>query len=497
MLAGTMQSPPAIVNRYNRGMSTCIRSRRVLLGRGNLRSVTPASLEIVGSQIVAVDAMDAASFERLRSQELPAGRTVHDLGDHLITPAFVNAHTHLALSFLRGAQVALQGNLVENLFFRYEQLLNEGDVRAFTRMGAYESLLHGVGLVWDHYYHGRAVVDALLETGLSGVVAPTLQDLSGPGKGVFEKALAETAALATQTELRAKGIFAAVGPHATDTVSSDLMGKALSLAQSHGLPIHMHLAQSIEELRRVTEREGCSPMAWLDRLGVLSEAPALLLAHALYASAPDLRLLDPARHTLALCPFSQLVFGFTAPVLAWSELGMSWVVATDCAASNDSMNLQKELRLAAALPKAGVTSSESYRDFFSHGDLARAERAQRERDDAHSRFAAHAAPSALLERAWELPGEAHPGFRAGAIEVGCLANLIAWDTDHPAFWPESDLVRALAYGDTTQAIHTMFVCGKRVGKAGDFQASVLASPEYREARLEATERLEHLIRCAG
>ncbi len=478
-------------------MSMCIRSRRVLLGRGNLRTVAPASLEIVGSQIVAIDPMDASSYERARSQEPAADRSVLDLGDHLLTPAFVNAHTHLALAFLRGAPTTVQGNLVESLFFRYEQLLSEADVRAFTRMGAYESLLHGVGLVWDHYYHGRAVADALVDTGLSGVVAPTLQDLSGPGKGGFERALADTAWLATQRELRSKGVFAAVGPHATDTVSSDLMAKALTLARAHELPMHLHLAQSIEELRRVTEREGCSPMVWLDRQGVLNGAPSLILAHALYANAEDLSLLDPSRHMLALCPFSQLIFGFTAPVLAWSELGMSWAIATDCAASNDSMNLQKELRLAAALPKAGVTSGESYREFFTQGGLASAERAQRERDDAHARFAAHAAPTALLERVWETPGEAHPGFRAGAIEVGCLANLVAWDTDHPSFWPENDLVRTLAYGDTTQAIHAMFVCGKRIGKAGDFRASVVGSPEYREARLEATERLEHLIRCAG
>jgi 5-methylthioadenosine/S-adenosylhomocysteine deaminase len=354
-----------------------------------------------------------------------------------------------------------------------------------------------VGLVWDHYYHGRAVAEALVDTGLSGVVAPTLQDLAGPGRNGFEKALAETAWLAQQSELRAKGVFTAVGPHATDTVSAELMGKALSLAQTHQLPLHLHLAQSIEELRRVTEREGCSPMSWLDRQGVLDGTVSLVLAHALYASADDLSLLDPSRHLLALCPFSQLNFGFTAPVFAWCELGMSWAVATDCAAGNDSMNLQKELRLAAALPKAGITSTQSYRDFFQHGELSRAELVQRERDEAHTRFAAHASPSALLERVWELPGEAHRGFRVGAIEVGCLANLLAWDTDHPAFWPEGDLVRALAYGDTTQAIHAMFVCGKRIGKIGDFQASLLSSPEYREARLEATERLEHLIRCAG
>lgn len=479
-----------------RDMGLCIRSRRVLVGRGNARKIVPASLELEGPLIVSVDPMDAGSYERSRTKDAAGDLDTIDFGDHLITPAFVNVHTHLALAFLRGAEASAQGNLVEDLFFRYEQLLTEADVRAFTRMGAYESLLHGVGCVWDHYYHGRAVADGMLDTGLSGVVAPTLQDLSGPGKAMFEAALWDTESIAQHEDMRARGVFAAVGPHATDTVSTALMQRALDLARVQQLPIHMHVAQSLDELRRVIEREGCTPMAWLDRTGALHDAPSLVLAHALFASAEDLSLLDPARHLLALCPFSQLIFGFTAPVLGWSELGMSWAVATDCAASDDSMNLQKELRLAAALPKAGVSAMASHREFFKHGGLALAERAQRDRDEAHARFAQHAMPSALLERVWELPGAMHPGFRAGMIEAGSLANLIAWDTDHPSFWPETDLLRALAYGDTTQAIHTLIVAGKRIGKVGDLRASVLGSDDYREARLEATERLERLLKRA-
>ncbi len=477
-------------------MGLCIRSRRVLLGRGNARRIVPASLDIEGSQIVSVDAMDASSYERSRTKQLANDDSAIDFGDHLITPAFVNVHTHLALAFLRGAEASAEKNLVEDLFFRYERLLTEADVRAFTRMGAYESLLHGVGCVWDHYYHGRAVADGMLDTGLSGVVAPTLQDLSGPQSTMFEAALSDTESIAQNQGLRARGVFAAVGPHATDTVSTALMGRALELARAQHLPVHMHVAQSLDELRRVIEREGCSPVAWLDRIGALHDAPNLVLAHALFASAEDLSLLDPSRHLLALCPFSQLIFGFTAPVLDWSELGMSWAVATDCAASDDSMNLQKELRLAAALPKAGISAMASYREFFKHGGLALAERVQRDRDEAQGRFAQHGNPRSLLERVWDLPGSMHPGFRVGAIEAGSLANLIAWDIDHPSFWPETDLLRALAYSDTTQAIHTLIVAGKHIGKVGELRSGLLDSSDYREARLEATERLEHLLRRA-
>ncbi len=72
---------------------------------------------------------------------------LRDFGDRLLTPAFVNAHTHLALGFLRGAAPpeALRGNMVREFYFGIERNLEPEDVAAFTRMGAYESLLVGRG----------------------------------------------------------------------------------------------------------------------------------------------------------------------------------------------------------------------------------------------------------------------------------------------------------------------------------------------------------------
>jgi 5-methylthioadenosine/S-adenosylhomocysteine deaminase len=475
-------------------MGFCIRSRRVLLGRGEQRVIAPATLEIEGSTITSIDRMDPGIYERARTLPTPDIQ-MFDLGDHLVTPAFVDAHTHLALSFLRGVgdSVAKRDNLVEDVFFRYEHKLTHGDVRAFARMGAYEALLSGTGLVWDHYYYGEAVAAALADTGLTGVVAPTLQDIEGPGKNQHREALDAVKRIAENPRFSTQGIFAALGPHATDTVSNSLFERIIGLARTMVLPVHMHVAQSLEEVERVREREGTTPIGLLDELGMLAEAPSLVLAHALFATASELALLDPSRHTLVLCPFSQLSFGFLAPAHQWSERGLSWVVGTDCAASNDSLGLQKELRLAASLSNAQVTASEAFQAFMSLGGKAKAEQVWRVRNEGLARYAPHATPSQLLNRVWDAPGALHPAFRAGVLEPGALANLIAWDTDHPSFWPEQDLLRALALNDTAAAIHAMFLAGKPIGKIGDVTRGVIGSDSYREARLEATERLVHLL----
>ncbi|MEE2777443.1 MAG: hypothetical protein VYE73_11870, partial [Acidobacteriota bacterium] len=158
-------------------MAQIVASRRVVLGGGEEPLViAPAALRVEGSHILQLEALADESYSEALGRFAADSEDVRDFGDRLVTPAFVNAHTHLALGFLRGAAPpgTLAGNMVRDFYFGIEARLEPGDVEAFARMGAYESLLHGVGLVWDHYYHGGSVARALVGTGLSGVVAPTL-----------------------------------------------------------------------------------------------------------------------------------------------------------------------------------------------------------------------------------------------------------------------------------------------------------------------------------
>jgi 5-methylthioadenosine/S-adenosylhomocysteine deaminase len=472
-----------------------VASRRVVLGEGDALEIAPAAIEIEGARIAGVDRLDGALYrEEMARRGEQHAHSVRDFGDRLISPAFVNAHTHLALGFLRGSvpAAALRGNMVREFYFGIESRLEPEDVAAFTRMGAYESLLHGVGLVWDHYYHGLAVAEALAETGLAGVVAPTLQDLSGPGVAWREEQLRATETIARSRELALAGMVAAVGPHATDTVSEGLWRECTALARDHRLPLHAHLAQSLEEHRFSLDDRRATPLRWLLSVGVLEGVPAAVFAHAIYATPAELALLDRRRDFVVWSPCSQLVFGFPANPLLWEEAGLRWAVATDCSSSNDSMNVQKELRHVAGLRTAGTTWSQSYGEFLRGGRDAAADAVWDERSRVFERAEAVARPESLLARVWGIPGAAHPAMRAGVLEPGALANLVVWDPDHPSMWPEAGL-STLAMGDTTQAIHALFVAGREIGQAGDFHRSLVESDGYRRALDDATRRRERLL----
>lgn len=454
-----------------------------------------AALDIRGASITAihwnVTLPEARALARAREADF------HDFGAQVITPAFVNAHTHLALGFLRASEPGPAGsdNMVERLFFEVERRLEPDDVRAFVRMGAYESLLNGVGMVWDHYYFADSVIEGLLDTGLSAVVAPTLQDLAGPGQDHWRSQLEATRRLAVDDSLRQRGLFAALGPHATDTVSIDLWQRSAALAEELELPFHAHAAQSLEEVERAWERHGFSPVAWLSSLGIFEQIPRTLLTHCLFTSRRELEALDPARVAIAFCPCSQKVFGFAADPSRFSDAGLEWIVATDTSAGNDSMNLQKELKSVAELRTTGISSGPTWQEFFDSNSLEAARRAWAERQRRFHRHQHLAEPQALLDRVWGAPGALHPHVRVGRIEVGALANLAVWRTDDPSFWPCPDarnLLGRLAMSDTSSALHALVIAGRMIGEPGDLRRSLVDSPQY-QAALEEAERRRRAV----
>jgi len=465
--------------------------RCILGGIHEPRRVASARLEVREGLFAAVTEMSRARFESEKSQAVAI-----DLGDRLVAPAFVNGHAHLAMNAFRGLQdaSALAGNVIEDLYYRLESGLTAADVRAFARMGAYESLLAGVGSVFDHYYHGVACAEALMDVGMTGVIAPTLQDVVGPGVGQAEAQLDATEQIDASARFSDAGVFAAVGPHATDTVSISLWREAVALATRRTLPVHAHVAQSFEELTRCHERHGTSPIGWLAAEGILAAEVPWLLVHVIHATRADLARLAPDRHVLGFCPYSQMEFCFPAPIAAWSAAGLRWLVGTDCAPSNDSMDVQKELRLVSGLHAFRVTFSPAYRTFREHPGVGYSASLDRLRRKTVSETRELRRPSALLDHVWSIPGSWHPRLRCGAIEPDRWANLLILDPDHPHLWPAPEPWRALTMANVAPAIQGMVVAGRFIGERGNFHQSIVDSDGYRAARQEANERLTAHLR---
>lgn len=445
---------------------------------------------IVGARISEVfPAEELRSGERRDSAER-RGEEIIDVGARPLCPSFVNGHTHLALAPLRGiASLQMRSkNVVVDTFFRFEKYLTAEDVRVFSRLGAFESALFGVGQVWDHYYFGQEVALALSEVGLGGVVAPTLQDLSGPGAQRSEEELDATRAIVADRSLFERGVLGALGPHASDTVSDALFERAGDVARELGVPLHMHLYQSSQEAR--AGRERFRKGAARELLSMLGGA-SLLLAHGLYLSDEQVQQFVRAKSVLAYCPYSQLQFGFLGPISAWLEAGGGWTLGTDCVASNDALDVQRELPLVggdaalrASFGKARKKmSATADPKLFSEIETKRRalliERADTETDG-------------LLDGLFGVHLSALSGVPAG-IARGGWAHLLVFDSDHPCFYPGDDLPRTLAYGSTSGAIVFSVMAGQIRGRSDGMTRELLGSPLYADTLTEARRRRDELL----
>ncbi len=470
----------------------------VLPARDGGLEVVPARVRIRDAHIVEVTREHEGS-SATGSRSAPVGAEAAtdattaqiDLGDKLLAPAFVDAHTHLAMSAFRGrvAAEAHRGFVVEDLFFALEERLDAADVRAFTRMGAYEAMLHGVACVYDHYYEGAAVAQGLADVGLAGVVAPTLQDISGPGMDRFEDSLATTLELHANATLRSAGIFAALGPHATDTVSQRAWLKIAELSDKHGLPIHGHLAQSAREWDRAMERHGRSPSAFLSDLGLFRQAAGSLWAHGIWLSLRELPALRRGPNILVMCPASQAQFAFPADPMRWSSMQIPWALGSDTAASSDALSPSRQIVALSGVLASRVTHGSAYAAFHATGDSEFSEQIERSRTERAPALERELDPAQLFARTTSIPGAFHPLGQCGTIAVGQLAHLAIYDTDHPSLWPAISPVRALAYNAVEDALDGMIVSGRVVGTIGNFRASILADARFNDARDEATRRL--------
>lgn len=438
--------------------------------------IAPALVTVEGTKITAV--------KRIKDKS-SVPKDARLLKDKLLSPAFVDSHTHLAMSFFRGLNASdfSSGNMVEDFYYRVEGQLTAADVRAFTRMGIFEALSCGTGFVWDHYFFGEAIADAFSDLGFSGVIAPTLQDLSGPGKESWQEQWEATRQIAA-AKYGDQAIFAAWGPHASDSVSPKLWGQIHEAASSSGLPVHAHLAQSREEYERAILCCGQSPVAYLHSLGVIGSSYHKHFAHSIYLEQEDFALLRADRRlTLTSCPSAALIFDFPADPLQWELNEIAWAIGTDCVGANDSHNLQKELRLISGMPMQRLGYSSAYANTDTPALAAI-------RSKLRSYSEQFRCPAKLLERVWT-QGSCHPGIKVGRIEEEALANLVVWDLKHPSFWPAKDL-RALAFCDTTTAIDNVMVSGQWMASFGNFQASLSSSPAYQQSRQEAEQRLAEL-----
>lgn len=277
--------------------------------------------------------------------------TVIDGRGKLLLPGFVNTHTHLAMTLLRGygENMSLQDWLFTRIF-PFESKLTDDAVYWGTMLGLTESLRFGTTSCTDMYMGVVPVCRAAYDAGFrinAALMAPVGADEVNEQPFVgAHRALQEWHGR-DEGRIRIDSFV-----HAEYTTAQERIELMRDLAEEYGLNMHMHLSETRSEHEECKQRHGgLTPAAYFDSLGVFARPTTV--AHAVWVEPEDMRIMAERGVTVAHNPISNLKLASgIAPVPALMQAGVNIGLGTDGTASNNNLNLWEEMRLLALLHKA-------------------------------------------------------------------------------------------------------------------------------------------------
>ena len=393
---------------------------------------SPAGLIITGCTVLTHDDQEEVGFldnaavvvrdgvvEEVTDAGAVAGRTADEWIDargQVALPGLINCHTHAPMAALRGLAEDLPTEAWFNdVVWPVESNLTERDVTLGARLACAEMIRAGVTCFADHYFHMDAVAEVVAASGMRALLGEAYFSSQGPrGR---ERSL--------EFALRHRGaaggrITTALAPHAPYTVDDADLATTADLARAHGLPVHLHAAENRDQTEASLARHGVTPVEVLHRTGIV-ESDLPLLAHA------------RGRTAVATAPRGYLKFAWptTTPVRALRDIGVPVGLATDGAASNNSLDVWESMALTSLIQKSteGDPRWLTARQALHHATLQSA-------------------------RAVGLEGS------VGRIAPGHRADLVLVDLTGPHTQPVHDLAATLVHSARAADVRTTVVDGR-------------------------------------
>lgn len=294
--------------------------------------------------------LDILPIHEARQKYLPD--TLHELSTHALIPGLVNAHTHAAMSLMRGLadDLPLMTWLQEHIWPVEAKWVSPDFVYQGTQLAMAEMIRGGTTCFNDMYFFPNEAVRAIDNAGIRACVGLILIDFPSAWASSAEDYLHK--GLALHDTLRGHPLITtAFAPHAPYTVSDAPLEQVVMYAEQLDIPIHMHVHETEDEVGGELSRYGKRPLARLDSLGLLS--PRLMAVHMTQLQDDEIARLAETGVSIVHCPESnlKLASGF-CPVERLRQAGINLALGTDGCASNNDLDMLGEMRTAAQLAKA-------------------------------------------------------------------------------------------------------------------------------------------------
>ncbi|MCT9143593.1 amidohydrolase [Streptomyces violarus] len=352
-----------------------------------------------------------------------------DARGQVALPGLINCHTHAPMVALRGiAEDLPTEEWFNDVVWPVESNLTPKDVELGARLACAEMIRAGVTCFADHYFAMDAVAAVVADCGMRALLGEAYFSSQGP----------EGRERSLEFALRHRGsadgrITTALAPHAPYTVDDADLAATAELAREHGLSVHLHAAENRNQTDTSLARHGVTPIEVLARTGILDTD--VLLAHGTGITDRDLPVLERAggRTGVATAPRGYLKFAWpdTTPVRALRDIGVPVGLATDGAASNNSLDVWESMALTSLVQKSAEGDPRwlTSRQALHHATLQSA-------------------------RAVGL------GDSVGSIAPGRKADIVLVDLTGPHTRPVHDLAATLVHSARSSDVRTTIVDGR-------------------------------------
>jgi 5-methylthioadenosine/S-adenosylhomocysteine deaminase len=370
---------------------------------------------------------------------------VMDCTGKYISPSLVNLHTHSPMNMFKGfAEDVTIDRWFNELIWPYEKKLVPEDAYHGSRVAIAEMQNNGVTAFADHYMFAEYIARAAVEMDMNADIAPTLFSVDGS----FREGLEQTIDLYKRYK-DIDRIVVSLGPHSPYTCTMEDLVEMVNVQSRFGFKVHIHAAETKEQVLRSRKEKGETPFEFLSRAGVLMGRT--IIAHGLYVEEGDLLFLNN-NTTFALSPktYFKLNMGFgNAPFL---KNRIKIGIGTDGAASSNTLNPLEQARLLALMGKYLYKESNAF----------------------------------PIKEIWGYLMEGHRAleFNSGELREGFAADLIIWDLNKPSTAVSSNPLASIIYSADSENVEAVMTKGVFVKKDGRLLHNVSASILYLNERMK-------------
>jgi len=351
---------------------------------------------------------------------------------HVVIPGLVNAHTHAAMTLLRGLadDLPLERWLREGIWPVETRWVSAEFVRDGTRLAIAEMLSSGCTCFSDQYFFPEIVAETAVEMQVRAMVGTPVMEFATPWADDAADCMRKGAEQVHDRYANHALISSCFAPHSTGTVSDESFKELRVLADQLDSPVQIHLHETAQEITDALAETGKRPFERLLELNLVNSS--LLAVHAVHLTEGEIRQFAESGVSVVHCPRSNLKLASgIAEIAKLQRAGINVALGTDSAASNNVLDMLGEMRTAALLAKARA-------------------------NDAAALPAADALRMATMNGAIAL-GLADS---IGSIEPGKWADLTCIDLRHINSQPVYDPLSQIVYTADANQVSDVWVAGR-------------------------------------